>query len=140
VLVELHGGQRCCGSKELKSGSLCSSVYARRRSDEVQRWQSGTSGEMEFGLRAQEALRGSRDASQGVGLDGGGPEWPVHSGRARAAAGTPCAGRTPGNSCSGRAESERGNTVVASGGFIGVGAGVGLGSGIARCGRAGTSA
>jgi hypothetical protein len=69
-------------------------------------------------------------------LDGGGPEWPVHSGRARAATGTPCAGRTSGNSCSGGAESERGSTVVASDGFIGVGAG----SGIARRGRTGTSA
>jgi hypothetical protein len=57
--------------------------------------------------------------SQGIGLDGGGQEWLVHGGRARAAAGTPCARRTPANSCSGGAESERGSMVVASGGFIG---------------------
>ena len=119
------GGQWCRGCKESKSGSPCSSVYARRWSDEVRRWQSGTSGEMVFGLRAWEALRGSREASLGVGLDGGGPEWPVHGGRARAAVGMPCAGRTPAKSCSGGAESEPGTTVVASGGFTGVGGGAG---------------
>jgi hypothetical protein len=134
------GGQRCHRCKELKSGSPCNSVYARRRSDEVRRWQSGTSGEMVFGLRAREALRGHGNASRGVGLDGGGPEWPVHGGRARAAAGTPCAGRTLANSCSGRAESERGSTVVALGGYIGTGAGVVAGSGIVRRGRMGPSA
>jgi hypothetical protein len=75
------------------------------------------------------------EASRGVGLDGGGPKWSVHGGRAWAAAGTPCVGRTPANSCSGGAESERGSTVVASGGFIGVGAG----SGITRRGRTGPS-
>jgi hypothetical protein len=84
------GGQRCRGCKESKSGSPCSSVYARRLSDEVRRWQSGTSGEMVFGLRAREVLWGSGEARLGVGLDGGGPEWPVHGGRARAATGTPC--------------------------------------------------
>jgi hypothetical protein len=93
---------------------------------------------MVFGLRAREALWGSGEASRGVGLDGGGPEWPVHGGRTPAAAGTPCAGRTPTNSCSGGAESERGSMVVASGSFIG--AGVGAGSGIVRRGRAGLSA
>jgi hypothetical protein len=36
-------------------------------------------------LRAREALRGSREASSGAGLGGGGLERPVHSGRARAA-------------------------------------------------------
>jgi hypothetical protein len=29
------GGQRCCRHKESKSGTLCSSVYVRRRSGEV---------------------------------------------------------------------------------------------------------
>jgi hypothetical protein len=135
-------GQRCHGYKELKSGSPCSSVYVRRRTHEFRRWQSGTSGKMVFGLRAREALRGSREASRGVGLNGGGPEWPVHCGRARAAAGTPCGGRTPSNSCSGGAESERGSMVVASRGFIGVdmGAGVGTGSSIVWRGRVGPSA
>jgi hypothetical protein len=40
----------------------------------------------------------------------------------------------------GEAESERGRTVKASVGFIGEGAGVGAGSGVARYGRAGPSA
>jgi hypothetical protein len=80
-----------------------------------------------FSLRVREALRSSREASRGVGLDGGGPEWPVHGGRTRAAAGTSCAEGTPAISCSGGAESERGSTVKASVGFIVVGVGAGLG-------------
>jgi hypothetical protein len=75
------GGQWCCARKESKGGSLCSSVYVRRRSDEVRRCQSGTSGEVVFDLRAQGASWSSGEASRGVGLDGGGPEWPVHGGR-----------------------------------------------------------
>jgi hypothetical protein len=93
-----------------------------------------------FGLRVREALWSSGEASRGVGLDGGGPEWPVHGGRARAAAGRPCAEGTPAISCSGGAESERGRTVMASVCFIGAGAGVGAGSGVARRGHAGPSA
>ena len=54
---------------------------------------------------------------------------------ARAAAGTPCAERSPVNLCSVGAESERGCTVKAEVGFIG--AGVGAGSGIARRGARG---
>jgi hypothetical protein len=69
------GSQWCRGCKELESGSPCSSVHARRRSDGARQWQSGAYGEMVFGLRAQEALRGSREASRGAGLDGGGPKW-----------------------------------------------------------------
>jgi hypothetical protein len=59
---------------------------------------------------------------------------------ARAAAGTPCAERTPAILRLGRAESERGRTVKASVGFIGAGACVGARSGVARRGRAGLSA
>jgi hypothetical protein len=57
---------------------------------------------------------------------------------ARAAAGTPCAERTPTILRLGGAESERGRTVKASVGFIG--AGVSAGSGVARRGRTGPSA
>jgi hypothetical protein len=120
------GGQQCHRCKELKGGSPCSSVYARRRSDEVRRWQSGTSGEVVFGLRVREALQSSWEASWGFGLDGGGSEWPVHGGRARATTSTPCAEGTPTISCSGGAESERGSTVMASFCFIGTGTGVGV--------------
>jgi hypothetical protein len=134
------GSQWCRGCKELESGSPCSSVHARWRSDGVRRWQSGTFGEMVFGLRAREALQGPREASRGAGLDGGGLEWPVHGGRTRAAAGTPCAGRTPANSCSGGAESEQGSTVAALGNFIGAGTGEGVGSGVAWRGCVGPSA
>jgi hypothetical protein len=88
-----------------------------------------------FSLRAQEALRGSREASRGARLDGGGSEWPVHDGQAWVAASTPCVERTPANSCSGGAESVLGSTVVASGCFIGAGAGLG----VAWCGRTGPS-
>jgi hypothetical protein len=75
------GGQWCCRRKESKGGSPCSLVYMRRRSDEVRRCQSGTSGEVVFGLRARRASRSSREASRGVGWDGGRPEWLVHCGR-----------------------------------------------------------
>jgi hypothetical protein len=112
------GSQWCRGCNEFENGSSCSSVHVRRRSAGVQRWQSGVSGKVVFSLRAQEALRGSREASRGARLDGGGSEWPVHDGQAWVAASTPCAERTPANSCSGGAESVLGSTVVASGCFI----------------------
>jgi hypothetical protein len=53
---------------------------------------------------------------------------------ARAAAGTPFAGRTPVIACSGEVESERGRTAEASAGFIDAGAGRGHGRGLARHG------
>jgi hypothetical protein len=68
------------------------------------------------------------------GLDGVEEGW---SGRstmvgAPAAAGMPCTERAPVNLCLGRAESERGCTVKALVGIIGVGAGMGAGSSVAR--------
>jgi hypothetical protein len=59
----------------------------------------------------------------------------------RAAAGTPCAERSPVNLRSGEVESERGRTVEASVGFIGAGVGAGMGTGLAWRGvvRAGSS-
>jgi hypothetical protein len=89
-------------------------------------------------LRDQEALRGSREASRGAGLGGGGPEWPVHGGWARTADATPCSERTQANSCSGGAEGVRESTVVALGCFVGTGEGAG--SGVAWCGRVGLNA
>jgi hypothetical protein len=90
-----------------------------------------------FGLWAREALWGSREASRGAGLGGGGPEWLVHGGRARAADVTPCSGRTPAKSSSGGAKGVWGSTVAALSCFIG--AGEGTGSGVAWRGRAGPS-
>jgi hypothetical protein len=53
----------------------------------------------------------------------------------RAAAGTPCAERSPVILCSDEVESERGRTVETSVGFIGVGAGTGLAwRGVVRAG------
>jgi hypothetical protein len=89
-------------------------------------------------LRAQEALRGYREASCGAGSGGGGSEWPVHGGQARAAGGAPCSRKTPANSGSGGAECVCGSTDVALGCFIG--AGEGAGSSVAWRGRAGPSA
>jgi hypothetical protein len=57
---------------------------------------------------------------------------------ARAATGTPCAGQTPVILRSGEVESERGRTVKASAGFIGVGSGTGLAW--RSAGRAGSGA
>jgi hypothetical protein len=75
------GGQRCFRRKESKSGSPCSSVYMRQRSNKVRRRQSGTSGDVVLGLRARGASLRSREASQGIGPGGGGPEWPIHGGQ-----------------------------------------------------------
>jgi hypothetical protein len=58
----------------------------------------------------------------------------------RAAAGTPCAERSPVNLCSGEVESERGRTIEASIGFIGASAGVGTGLAWRGAVRAGSSA
>jgi hypothetical protein len=75
------GGQWCCRCKELKSGSSCSPVYVRRRSDEVRRRQSGTSDDVVLCPRARGASLSSGEASRGIGWGGGGLEWPVHGGR-----------------------------------------------------------
>jgi hypothetical protein len=130
------GSQWCRGYKEFENGSPCSSVHVRRRSAGVRRWQSGVSGEVALDLRAREALRGSREASRGARFGGGGPEWPVHGGRAQEADGTSCSERTLANSGSGGAEGVRGSTVVALSCFIGAGAG----EGVTRRGHAGPSA
>jgi hypothetical protein len=53
------------------------------------------------------------------------------------AAGTPCAGQTPVILRSDEVESERGRTVEASAGFIGVGTGAGSGTGLAWRGARG---
>jgi hypothetical protein len=58
----------------------------------------------------------------------------------RAAAGTPCTEQSPVNLRSGEVESERGRTVEASVGFIGMGAGVGMGLAWRGVVRAGLSA
>jgi hypothetical protein len=75
---------------------------------------------------AWEALRGSREASRGAGLGGGGPEWLVHGGQAWAADGTPCSERTPANSGSSGAKGVRESTVTTLGCFIGAGVGSGI--------------
>jgi hypothetical protein len=63
---------------ESKSGSPCSLVYSRRRSGEVRRRQSGTSGEVVLGPRDRGASLSFGEASRGIGWGGGGLEWPVH--------------------------------------------------------------
>jgi hypothetical protein len=83
-----------------------------------------------LGLRVRGASLSSRKLAEGS--DGVEEGW---SGRsavvgARAAAGTPCAGRTPVNLRSGGVGSERGCTVKAGVGFIV--AGMGMDAGLAR--------
>jgi hypothetical protein len=75
------GDQRGCRRKESKGGSPCSSVYVRLWSDGVRRRQSGTSGDVVFGLRARGASLSSKKASRGIGWSGGGLEWLIHGGR-----------------------------------------------------------
>jgi hypothetical protein len=67
--------------KESTSGSPCSSVFVRQRSGEVQRRQSGTSGDVKFGPRTRGASRSFGEASRGIGWGGGGLEWLDHGGR-----------------------------------------------------------
>jgi hypothetical protein len=99
--------------KESKSGSPCSSVYMRRRSDEVQRRQSGTSGDVVLGLRARGASRSSGEASRGIGWGGGGMDWPVHGGRGSGGRWHAVRRASLANLRLGEAESERGCTVKA---------------------------
>jgi hypothetical protein len=75
------GGQRCCRRKESTSGLPCSVVYVRRRPVEVQRRQSGVSGEVMLGLPVRGASLSSGKASRGIKRGGGGLEWPVCDGR-----------------------------------------------------------
>jgi hypothetical protein len=116
----------CAGGRARRRCVLrpaCSSVFVRRRWDEVRRHQSGTSGEVVFGPRAWGASLSIGRLVKGlVGVEEGG------SGRSTVVG----ARVSPVNLRSGEAESERGCTVKAEVGFIGVGTGVGAGSGIAR--------
>jgi hypothetical protein len=57
-----------------------------------------------------------------------------------AGGGASCSGESPANSGLGRTEGVRGSTMEALGEFIGTGAGEGVGSGVARRGRAGSGA
>jgi hypothetical protein len=67
--------------KESTSGSQCSSVFVCRRSGEVRRRQSGTSGDVKFGPKARGASQSSEEASRGFGWGVRGMEWPVHGGQ-----------------------------------------------------------
>jgi hypothetical protein len=91
-------------------------------------------------LRAREALRSSGRLAEGLDCMEVGQSGRSMVVGARAAAGTPCAEGTLAISCSGGADSERGRMVMASVCFVGVGAGVGMGSSVVRRRRAGPSA
>jgi hypothetical protein len=78
------GGHWCCRREESKGGSPCSSVYVRRRSDEVRRRQSGTFGEVVLGLRARELHRAPEKLAEGwIGWGWAGVADPWWSGLGR---------------------------------------------------------
>ena len=104
-----HAARSTCVGGRTKSGDINPATPAMWCSVKGLRELHGALGRLAEGL---------------VGMEGG---WSGRSTvvRARAAVGTPCAGRAPVNLRLGGVESERGRTVKASVGFIGEGAGTG---------------
>jgi hypothetical protein len=94
-------------------------------------------GDVVLGPRVRGASLSSREASRRIGWGGGGLEWPVHGGRG--SGGRWHAGRraSSGELALGRGLERAGCTPKALVGFIGAGAGVSMGSSIARRGARG---
>jgi hypothetical protein len=127
----------------LKNGSPGGLVYARWRVAEIWRGCARFSGEAMPRLKLGKASQPLGEAVQGLGHGWGSTGRAGHSGRARAVMagdGASCSGQSLANSGLGGTEGVRGSTVEALGGFIGAGVGEGEGSGVARCGRAGSDA
>jgi hypothetical protein len=118
--------------KESKNGVEDYPVYARRRSDGVRRPWTGLSGEANFDSSLGELHRGVLSPLRG--LDGVGKG---SAGRSTVAGGLGSRGhavhgQTPVGLGSGVVECVRRGTVKAPGGFIGAGAGHGVGWSLAR--------
>ena len=123
--------------KESKNGAEDYPVYGHRRSGEVRRPWTGFSGEAKSDSLLEELHRGMHGLFRGSGVAGKGPAGRSTVAGDRVAAGTPFAGQTPVITGSGEVERTRRSTVEVPGGFIGMGAGNGAGSALARRGARG---
>jgi hypothetical protein len=117
--------------KESKNGAEDYSVYIHRRSGEVRRPWTGSSGEANSDSLVGELHRGVHSLLRGLDGVGKGSVGRSTVAGARAAAGTPCTGQTSVVSGSGEVERARRGTVEVPGGFIGAGAGNGAGLALA---------
>jgi hypothetical protein len=120
--------------KESKNGAEDYPVYVHRRSGEVRRPWTGSSGEANSDSLLGELHRGMHSLFQGSSVAGKGSGGRSTVARARVAAGTPCMGQTPVVSGSGEVERARRGTVEVPGCFIGAGACNGASLALARRG------
>jgi hypothetical protein len=123
--------------KESKNGAEDYSVYVHRRSGEVRRPWTGSSGEANSDSLLGELHRGVHSLLRGLDEVGKGSVGRSTVAGARVAAGTLCTGQTPVVSGSGEVERARRSTVKVPGGFIGAGAGNGADLALARRGARG---
>jgi hypothetical protein len=123
--------------KESKNGAEAYPVYVHRRSGEVRRPWTGFSGVAKSDSLLGELHRGMHGLFRGSGVARKGSAGRSTVAGDRVAAGTLFAGQTPVISGSGEVECVWRSTVDVYGGFIGVGAGNGVGSVLARRGARG---
>jgi hypothetical protein len=120
--------------KESKNGGEDYPVYVHWRSGEVRRPWTGSSGEANSDSLLGELHRGVHSLLRGLDGVGRGSAGRSTVAGARVAAGTPCTGQTLVVSGSGEVERAWRSTVEVFGGFIGAGAGNGVGWALARHG------
>jgi hypothetical protein len=120
--------------KESKNGAEHYLVYVHRRSGEVRRSWTGSSGEANSDSLLGELHRGVHSLLRGLDGVGKGSAGRSTVAGTQVAAGTPCTGQTPVVSGSGEVERARRSTVEVPGGFIGAGAGNGTGWALTRRG------
>jgi hypothetical protein len=120
--------------KESKNGAEDYPVYVHRRSGEVRRPWTGSSGEANSDSLLGGLHRGVHSLFQGSGVAGKGSGGRSTVAGARVAAGTPCTGQTRVVSGSGEVERARRGTVKVPWCFIRAVTGNGAGLALARCG------
>jgi hypothetical protein len=132
--MSFTGRRRGYVHKESKNGAEDYPVYVHRRSGEVRRPWTGFSGEANSDSLLGELHRGVHNLLRGLYGVGKGSTGQSTVAGARVAVGTPCTGQTPVVSGSGEVEHARRSTIEVLGGFIGAGAGNGVGWALARRG------
>jgi hypothetical protein len=132
--MSFTGWRRGYVHKESKNGAEDYPVYVHRRSGEVRQPWTGSSGEANSDSLLGELHRGVHSLLRGLDGVGRGSAGRSTVAGARVAAGTPCTGQTPVVSGSGEVERAWRSTVEVFGGFIGAGAGNGVGWALARHG------
>jgi hypothetical protein len=123
--------------KESKNGAEDYSVYARRRSGGVRRPWTGLSGEANSDSSLGELHRGVHSLLRGLDRVGKGPVGRSTVAGGSGGCGHAVHGQTPVVLGSGEVERVQRGTVKVPGGFIGAGAGHGIGWALARRGARG---